>query len=204
MADSSLSNIPLTIRTYRPEAVLVGTWEVEFVVGLNQSDHRVAGLAALDAVRDAANRWVFPELLDDGLAPWSVRWLLVAGDPRPTHGVDVTGDAVGRGIASLEAHREYLAGIPGHPPAGAMISGNALIKDHQINGGQHATRSPDAGAAGLPGASGVRVFEGPAAAGLGADGHLSEGSPLKRAPGPDAGVNFDELCRAAGCEALRE
>jgi hypothetical protein len=87
---------------------------------------------------------------------------------------------------------------------GAMISGNALIKDHQINGGQHATRSPDAGAAGLPGASGVRVFEGPAAAGLGADGHLSEGSPLKRAPGPDAGVNFDELCRAAGCEALRE
>lgn len=116
-------DIARAIRTHRPEAVLVGTWEVEFAVGLNQSDHRVAGLAALDAVRDAANRWVFPELLDDGLPPWSVRWLLVAGDPRPTHGVDVTGDAVGRGIASLEAHREYLAGIAGHPPAGAMISG---------------------------------------------------------------------------------
>jgi LmbE family N-acetylglucosaminyl deacetylase len=116
-------DIARAIRAYRPEAVLVGTWEVEFVAGLNQSDHRVAGLAALDAVRDAGNRWVFPELLDEGLEPWSVRWLLVAGDPRPTHGVDVTGDAVGRGIASLEAHREYLAGIPGHPPARAMISG---------------------------------------------------------------------------------
>ena len=39
------------------------------VVGLNQADHRVAGLAAVDALRDAANRWVFPELLDEGLQP---------------------------------------------------------------------------------------------------------------------------------------
>jgi LmbE family N-acetylglucosaminyl deacetylase len=115
-------DIARAIRSYRPEAVLVGSWEVEFVVGLNQADHRVAGLAALDAVRDAGNRWVFPELLDEGLEPWSVRWLLVTGDPRPTHGVDVTGDAVNRGIASLEAHHDYLAGIPGHPPVRAMIS----------------------------------------------------------------------------------
>ena len=110
------------IRGFRPDAVLVQSWEVEFVAGLNQADHRVAGLAALDAVRDAGNRWVFPELVDEGLQPCSVRWLLVAGDPRPTHGVDVSGDAVQRGIASLEAHAEYLAGIPGHPPPRVMIT----------------------------------------------------------------------------------
>ncbi|MGH3228378.1 MAG: hypothetical protein ACRDOA_07335 [Streptosporangiaceae bacterium] len=65
----------------------------------------------LDALRDAGNRWVFPELLDEGLEPHSARWLLVGGDPRPTHGVDVTGEPLERGIASLEAHERYLAEI---------------------------------------------------------------------------------------------
>jgi LmbE family N-acetylglucosaminyl deacetylase len=125
-------DIARAIRRYRPDAVLVGTWEVEFVAGLNQADHRVAGLAAADAVRDAGNRWVFPELLDEGLEPWSPRWLLVAGDSKPTHGVDVTGDALERGIASLEAHREYLAGIPGHPPPRPMITGSTAVHGRQM------------------------------------------------------------------------
>ncbi|WP_091328080.1 PIG-L deacetylase family protein [Geodermatophilus ruber] len=115
-------DIARVIREHRPDALLVGSWDVEFVAGLNQADHRVAGLAALDALRDAANRWVFPELLDEGLEPWAVRWLLVGGDPRPTHGVDVGGAALERGIASLEAHGQYLAGIPGHPPPRTMIT----------------------------------------------------------------------------------
>src|SRR3712207_5826523 len=88
--------IARVIRAYRPHAVLVGTWEVEFVAGLNQADHRVAGLAAVDAVRDAGNRWVFPELIDEELEPHSPRWLLVSGDTRPTHGVDVTGEPLQR------------------------------------------------------------------------------------------------------------
>ena len=115
-------DIARVIRRYQPDAVLVGSWEVEFVAGLNQADHRVAGLAAADALRDAGNRWFFPELLDEGLDPWSPRWLLVSGDTRPTHGVDVTGEPLQRGIASLEAHAEYLAGIPGHPPPRMMIT----------------------------------------------------------------------------------
>lgn len=115
-------DIARAIRSQRPDAVLVGTWEVEVPWGLNQADHRVAGLAALDAVRDAGNRWVFRELLEEGLEPWSPRWLLSSGDPRPTHGVEVTGEALERGVASLEAHRAYLAGIPGHPPARELIT----------------------------------------------------------------------------------
>ena len=126
-------DIAREIRRYRPDAVLVGSWEVEFVAGLNQADHRVAGLAALDAVRDAGNRWVFPELLEtEGLEPWSPRWLLVSGDSRPTHGVDVTGDALQRGIASLEAHAEYVAGIPGHPPPRPMISGITAMQGQRM------------------------------------------------------------------------
>lgn len=115
-------DIARQIRRVRPTAVLVGTWEVEFIVGLNQADHRVAGLAAVDAVRDAANRWVFPELVAEGLEPWSTRWILAAGDPRPTHGVDVSGEPLERGIGSLEAHGGYLDGIPGHPPPRALIT----------------------------------------------------------------------------------
>ncbi len=128
-------DIARVIRRFRPDAVLVGSWEVEFVAGLNQADHRVAGLAALDAVRDAGNRWVFPELLAEELEPWSPRWLLVGGDSRPTHGVDVTGEPVEQGIASLEAHREYLAGIPGHPPPRLMISGITAMQGRRMGVG---------------------------------------------------------------------
>lgn len=125
-------DIARVIRRFRPDAVLVGTWQVEFVAGLNQADHRVAGLAAIDALRDAGNRWVFPELLDEGLEPWSARWLLVGGDPAPTHGLDVTGEPLQRGIASLEAHGEYLAGIPGHPPPRPMLTGITALQGRRL------------------------------------------------------------------------
>lgn len=114
-------DVARAIRQCRPDVVLTGTWEVEFVAGLNQADHRVAGLVTLDAIRDAANRWVFPELIDEGLQPHSVRWLLAAGDPRPTHFVDVSGAPLEAGVVSLEAHARYLAAIPGHPPADVLI-----------------------------------------------------------------------------------
>src|ERR687894_620505 len=125
-------DIARVIRELRPDALLVGSWAVEFVAGLNQADHRVAGLAAVDALRDAGNRWVFPELLDEGLEPRTVRWLLVGGDPRPTHGVDVTGEALERGMAPLEAHGQYLAGIPGPPPRGAMTPGIKAVQGRVV------------------------------------------------------------------------
>src|SRR5512139_1798764 len=68
-------DIARAIRRHRPDVVVTGSWEVEFVAGLNQADHRAAGMACLDAIRDADNRWVFPELVDEGLEPWKVRWL---------------------------------------------------------------------------------------------------------------------------------
>jgi LmbE family N-acetylglucosaminyl deacetylase len=114
-------DIAREIRRFQPDVVVTGTWEVEFVAGLNQADHRVAGIACLDAIRDADNRWVFPELAEEGLEPWRVRWFLVAGHTQPTHGVDVTGDALARGVPSLEAHAAYLGAIPGHPAPADLI-----------------------------------------------------------------------------------
>lgn len=65
----------------------------------------------LDATADAANRWIFPELTREGLEPWDgVRWVAVAGSPEPTHAVDV-GAALDRAVASLAAHRVYLAAL---------------------------------------------------------------------------------------------
>jgi hypothetical protein len=115
-------DIARAIRSFQPDVVLVGSWEFEVFGMLNQADHRAAGMAAVDAVRDAANRWVFTDQLGDDVQPWSVRWLLVAGDTRSSHGVDVTGEPLERGIASLEAHGAYLAGLPGHPAPRTLIT----------------------------------------------------------------------------------
>ena len=65
----------------------------------------------VDAVRDAGNRWVFPEQLVDGLEPWGgVRAVWAGGSPQATHAVDVT-DTFGAGVASLKEHRAYIEGL---------------------------------------------------------------------------------------------
>ena len=82
----------------------------------------VAGLATADAIRDADNTWVHPELArSEGLPKWGARWLLVGGHPKPTHGVPVSDDSLARAVKSLEAHEEYLAAIPGHPAPSEFI-----------------------------------------------------------------------------------
>ncbi|MDL5200789.1 PIG-L deacetylase family protein [Streptomyces sp. ALI-76-A] len=106
-------DIVRAIRRHRPEVLVSGAFTVRMVGGVvNQADHRVVGLAALDAARDAGNRWIFPELADEGLEPWGgVRFVCFGGAERPTHGVDVTGEPLERGIASLAAHAEYTKGL---------------------------------------------------------------------------------------------
>ncbi|MFC0552716.1 PIG-L deacetylase family protein [Planotetraspora thailandica] len=105
-------DIARAIRRHRPDVVFTGTFAERMVGGLlNQADHRAVGLATLDAVRDAGNRWVFPELIEDGLEPWpGVRYICFGGTDDPNCGVDVTG-FVDRGVASLSAHRAYFEGL---------------------------------------------------------------------------------------------
>ena len=102
------------IRRHRPEAIITNNFHLNWGGPggpLNMADHRNVGLAALDAARDAGNRWIFPELLEEGHQPWSgVRWVLVPGSHQPTHVVDVT-EYVDTGVESLRAHALYIKGL---------------------------------------------------------------------------------------------
>jgi LmbE family N-acetylglucosaminyl deacetylase len=111
-------DIARVIRRHRPEIILSGDYSIRMFQGMpNQADHRAVGLAVLDAARDAGNRWIFPELLDEGLEPWGgVQFVAFAGANTPSHGVDVTGEPLQRGIASLAAHAEYTKGLGGAGP----------------------------------------------------------------------------------------
>jgi LmbE family N-acetylglucosaminyl deacetylase len=106
------------VRRHRPEVVVTGNYRESWPGGgLNQADHIAVGRAVVDAVRDAGNRWVFRELLDEGLQPWNgVHTVLVAGSPDAAHGVDVS-DHFDAGLASLKAHAAYLAGLGDAPMA---------------------------------------------------------------------------------------
>ncbi|WP_232667404.1 PIG-L deacetylase family protein [Pseudonocardia sp. TRM90224] len=128
------------IRRFKPDVVLGASYEIETPYGFDQADHRAAGLATLDALRDAGNRWVFPEQVDEeGLTPHSVRWYIVPTlAATATHSVDVTGEPLRRGVASLEAHAAYLAALPDHPapaefiPTFAAMSGKAMGVEHAV------------------------------------------------------------------------
>lgn len=109
-------DIAREIRRVRPDILITATPALTVRMGggrrfLNQADHRAVGVAVLDAARDAANRWIFRELLDEGWDPWpGATDVYLMGAEDPTHGVDVT-HSLPLGIASLRAHRAYLDGL---------------------------------------------------------------------------------------------
>jgi LmbE family N-acetylglucosaminyl deacetylase len=108
-------DIARAIRRHRPDVVITSNYHDSWGPGTrNQADHIALGLAVLDAVRDAGNRWVFRELLDEGLEPCKVSTVLVSGVFDGAHAVDVT-DHFDTGLASLEAHVEYLRGLGDGP-----------------------------------------------------------------------------------------
>jgi len=100
------------VRRAQPDIVITGnfrdTWGGR---NLNQADHIAVGKAVVDAVRDAGNRWIFPEQLTGGLQPWGgVREVWAFGSPQAGHAVDTT-DTFDAGVASLEAHAAYIEGL---------------------------------------------------------------------------------------------
>ena len=105
------------IRRRRPEVVITQTFAERFATGmLNQADHRVVGREVLDAVAAAGNRWIFPELVEEGHEPWGgVRYLGWVG-AESTHAVDVT-EHFEAAVRSLEAHQAYNAALPDDFPA---------------------------------------------------------------------------------------
>ena len=104
-------DIATAFRHLRPDIVITMNFDLTWGDGgsVNHSDHRVIGSTVLDACRDAANRWIFP----DAGEPWSgISHVYVAGANHPTHFVDV-GATLDRGIASLREHQAYIDGLGG-------------------------------------------------------------------------------------------
>ncbi|MEO7372075.1 MAG: PIG-L deacetylase family protein [Ilumatobacteraceae bacterium] len=125
------ANLPLrrdlaaAIRRHRPEVILSinhrDSWGGQ---SWNHADHRAVGRALLDAVRDAANPWVFP---DAGPAWDGVRFAAFNASPESTHAVDVTG-YLDIGIQSLLCHETYLANLgAGHDPGESLRTSAASV-----------------------------------------------------------------------------
>jgi LmbE family N-acetylglucosaminyl deacetylase len=105
--------ITRAIRKHKPQIVLTNNPHDQWAGGhLNQADHIACGKATLDAVRDAGNRWVFPEQIsDEGLEKWGgVRQVWAPGSPLAGHAVDIT-DTFEAGVESLKAHKAYIDGL---------------------------------------------------------------------------------------------
>jgi LmbE family N-acetylglucosaminyl deacetylase len=102
-------DLAAALRRLAPDVVITMnfdlTWGEEGPV--NHADHRAVGLATLDACRDAANGWVFPEA---GPPCSGIKSAYVASVGEPTHFVDVT-CTIDAGIASLKEHRAYIEGL---------------------------------------------------------------------------------------------
>ncbi len=107
-------DLAAAIRRHQPEMVVLfnfgDTWAPGYA---NSADHRAVGRAALDAISDAGNEWIFPEIAE--WKPWSARWAAVVG-PVATHAVDVT-ETLDLAAASLAEHRRYLEALSSEPVA---------------------------------------------------------------------------------------
>jgi LmbE family N-acetylglucosaminyl deacetylase len=107
------------IRRHRPELVVTlhggDTWtQPEVTPGaLNSPDHRALTRSVLDAVADASNEWIFPDLPE---SPWTgVAYIAVqTAGAEPPHVVDV-GAGIDAAVASLTEHRRYLAALSDDP-----------------------------------------------------------------------------------------
>jgi LmbE family N-acetylglucosaminyl deacetylase len=107
-------DLAAAIRRHQPEMILsINHRDGWGGPSWNHADHRAVGRSLLDAVRDAANPWVFP---DAGTAWPGVRFAAFNSSPQSTHAVDVTG-YLDRGIESLRCHELYLSNLGGDPTA---------------------------------------------------------------------------------------
>ena len=129
------------VRELRPQRMVIPSTERDYErIGRSHPDHLAAGKAALDAIFPAArNPFAHPELLEEGLEPWTVADTWLMGHPTSNHTVDVTA-AYERKVAAVMAHESQ------HPDPEGLEAG---IRE---------AFSANARAAGLPEGSQAEVF----------------------------------------------
>ena len=120
--DGALANdLPLReqlvreIRTFRPDAVFATDPETLFYRdgGINHTDHRAAGIAAVDAVYPAArNPMAFPWLARAGLAAHKVRRIYLFWSGHSDTWVDIS-STVERKIDALREHASQIRDVDG-------------------------------------------------------------------------------------------
>jgi LmbE family N-acetylglucosaminyl deacetylase len=102
-----LGDVVRHIRLIRPYAVFTSDPESIIVRDsfVNHSDHRCAGIVAIDAVYPAArDRWNFPEHLEEGLEPHNVKEIYIWSFDKGNFCVDIT-DIVDLKIQALLEHK---------------------------------------------------------------------------------------------------
>jgi LmbE family N-acetylglucosaminyl deacetylase len=98
------------IRRHRPDAVVCGDPTVRYYANryINHPDHRAAADAALDAVfPSAGTRFIFPDLLDEGLEPHEVGSVFIHSTRRPNTFIDI-GEVLPVKVAALREHRSQM------------------------------------------------------------------------------------------------
>ncbi len=98
------------IRDVRPQRVLSQSPQrILQRLQASHPDHLAAGEATVRAVYPAAeNRFAWPELIDQGLAPWKVNELWIMAHVDVSHVVDIT-DRFDQKVAALRAHASQTA-----------------------------------------------------------------------------------------------
>lgn len=109
-------DLAAAVRRHQPELVLTLNYQDTWGPGAwNSADHRALGRSVIDAVSDAANEWIFPELTSHHLAPWrGARWVAVMSPTTSTHALDVS-EGIESAVRALSEHRLYLGALSPDP-----------------------------------------------------------------------------------------
>jgi LmbE family N-acetylglucosaminyl deacetylase len=100
-----VGEITRVVREVRPQRMVIPSAERDYSrIHRSHPDHLAAGKAALDAIYPAArNPFAHPDLLAEGLEPWTVPDTWLMAHPTSNHAVDVT-STYDRKVAAILAH----------------------------------------------------------------------------------------------------